>query len=138
MVANDVSALRVALPDIVYTFQVAGGSVGLGLTTTVFTTASEDRLQGSSPTGTLTEGQREAVQGVPAGSDSAVQALAQLPARAGDRVVELVREAFAAGMQWGFRLVAVLALIGFVVTLLFVAGSLLGRRGRDAGQIAPA
>jgi hypothetical protein len=26
-------------------FQVAGGSVGLGLTTTVFVTASEDRLQ---------------------------------------------------------------------------------------------
>ena len=30
---------------IVYMFQVAGGSVGLGLTTTVFTTASEDELQ---------------------------------------------------------------------------------------------
>ena len=30
---------------IVYMFQVAGGSVGLGLTTTVFITASEDKLQ---------------------------------------------------------------------------------------------
>ncbi len=30
---------------IVYMFQVAGGSVGLGLTTTVFTTASQDKLQ---------------------------------------------------------------------------------------------
>lgn len=123
---------------IVYMFQVAGGSVGLGLTTTVFTTASEDRLQGSSLTGTLSESQREAVQGVLAGSDSAAQVLAQLPARAGDKVVELVREAFAAGMQWGFRLVAVLALLGFVVTVLFVAGSLLGRRGRDAGKGAQA
>ena len=30
---------------IVYMFQIAGGSIGLGLTTTVFTTASEDKLQ---------------------------------------------------------------------------------------------
>ena len=53
---------------IVYMFQVAGGSVGLGLTTTVFTTASEDKLQ-SAATG-LSEGEIEDVQGVLAGTES--------------------------------------------------------------------
>ncbi|HVG68522.1 MAG TPA: MFS transporter, partial [Gaiellales bacterium] len=46
---------------IVYMFQVAGGSVGLGLTTTVFTTASEDKLQ-SAATG-LRESEIGDVQG---------------------------------------------------------------------------
>ena len=38
-------------------------------------------------------------------------------------VVELVRDSFAAGMQWSFRGVALLALGGLVVSVLFVGGS---------------
>ena len=41
-----------------------------------------------------------------------------------------MREAFAAGMQWAFRLVAVLAFVGLVISVLFVGGSLLRSRGR--------
>jgi hypothetical protein len=108
-------------------FQIAGGSIGLGLTTTVFTTASEDRLQSASPTGGMSEPEREAVQGVLAGTESAGQVLDDLSKRAADQVMELVREAFTAGMQWGFRLVALLALGGLVVSVLFVAGPLLRR-----------
>jgi EmrB/QacA subfamily drug resistance transporter len=67
---------------LVYMFQVAGGAVGLGLTTTVFTTAYEDHLQA--------------------------------------HTTAAVRDAFAAGMQWSFRLVAALALVGFLVSALFV------------------
>jgi MFS family permease len=67
---------------LVYMFQVAGGAVGLGLTTTVFITAYEDHLQAHA-----------------AGA---------------------VRDAFASGMQWAFRLVAALALAGFLVSVLFV------------------
>jgi len=67
---------------LVYMFQVAGGAVGLGLTTTVFITAYEDHLQAHG-----------------AGA---------------------VRDAFASGMQWSFRLVAALALVGFLVSVLFV------------------
>ena len=115
---------------IVYMFQVAGGSIGLGLTTAVFTTALEDKLQTSSLTGALSESQREAVQGVLAGSDSAARVVAGLPEQAAGRVEELVREGFAAGMQWGFRLVALLALMGLIVSVLFVGGSLLTRRHR--------
>jgi EmrB/QacA subfamily drug resistance transporter len=110
---------------IVYMFQVAGGSVGLGLTTTVFTTASEDKLQ-SAATG-LSESEISEVQKVLAGTG-----------QAGDRLLELVREAFASGLTWSFRLVAVLALCGLVVSVLFVGGSLLGRRSAPAEQTSEA
>jgi len=43
-----------------------------------------------------------------------------------------VREAFAAGLTWSFRLVAALALAGLLVSVLFVGGSLLGRRRPEA------
>ena len=95
---------------IVYMFQVAGGSIGLGLTTTVFTTASQDRLQ--SDAAELSESEVEEVDGVLAGTESAAELLARRGAEAADRIVETVRDAFAAGLTWAFRLVAVLALCG--------------------------
>jgi EmrB/QacA subfamily drug resistance transporter len=103
---------------IVYMFQIAGGSVGLGLTTTVFTTASEDKLQ-SATTG-LGESEIDDVQGVLAGTESAAEVLARLGGDAADRVTELVREAFMSGMTWSFRLVAALALCGVAVCVLYV------------------
>jgi EmrB/QacA subfamily drug resistance transporter len=62
---------------IIYMFQIAGGSIGLGLTTTVFVAASPP---------------------------------------------------FVDGIQAAFRLDAALSLIGFIVALLFVGGTLLSRR----------
>jgi EmrB/QacA subfamily drug resistance transporter len=62
---------------IIYMFQIAGGSIGLGLTTTVFSAA------------------------VPP---------------------------FVDGIQAAFRLDSALSLVGFVITVLFVGGTLLGRR----------
>ena len=111
---------------IVYMFQVAGGSVGLGLTTTVFTTASEDRLQRGARG--LSESEIEKIQGALAGTDSAAEVIARRGGAAAERLVEIVRDAFVAGLNWSFRLVAVLALAGLVVSVLFVGGSL--RRGR--------
>jgi EmrB/QacA subfamily drug resistance transporter len=61
---------------ILYMCQIAGGSIGLGLTTTVFS----------------------------------------------------AQDSFVEGIQAAFRLDALLALVGFVVALLFVGGRLLGRR----------
>lgn len=66
---------------IVYMFQIAGGSLGLGLTTTVFS--------------------------------------ANIPP-------------FIDGFQAGFRLDAGIALVGVAISLLFVGGSLLGRRPAEA------
>ncbi|MFL5865481.1 MAG: MFS transporter [Thermoleophilaceae bacterium] len=98
---------------IVYMFQVAGGSVGLGLTTTIFTTASIDKLQGGSV-------DIDTAKRVLAGTEPAQN----LPAQ----VERFVREAFAAGMQWSFRVVALLAVGGFLVSLFFVGGALLRAR----------
>ena len=118
---------------IVYMFQVAGGSVGLGLTTAIFTTAAQDKLEGdvSSTGASLTGGDLDAVHGVLAGTDSAKQVVARFPEDVSDRLVELVRDAFAAGMQWAFRIVALMALVGLVVSVLYVGGSLFRRRRAD-------
>ena len=53
--------------------------------------------------------------------------------KAADRLLDLVREAFVAGLTWSFRLVALLALGGVLVSLFFVGGSLLGKRRPRAG-----
>ena len=107
---------------LVYMFQVAGGAVGLGLTTTVFITASEDRLQKDISGERLRDEDLEALQGALAGTESAAEILARFSERTADRLIELVREAFASGMQWSFRLVAALALCGLVVSVLYVGG----------------
>jgi EmrB/QacA subfamily drug resistance transporter len=117
---------------LVYMFQVAGGSIGLGLTTTVFITASEDRLQKDLAGSTLRSGEVDALQGALAGTDSATEILRRFSERTAERLLELVREAFAAGMQWSFRLVAALALCGLVVSVLFVGGTLTRRRHEPA------
>jgi hypothetical protein len=122
---------------IVYMFQVAGGSIGLGLTTTVFTTASEDSLQAELAGSRLSGGEIDSLHSALAGTDSATSILDRFPAATADRIVELLREAFAAGMQWGFRLVALLALAGLVVSVLFVGGSLLGTGRRRAAEPEP-
>ncbi len=118
---------------IVYMFQVAGGSIGLGLTTTVFTTASQDHLQRDAAG--LSDKQVEDVDGVLAGTDSAAAVLADQGKAAAERIVETVREAFAAGLTWSFRLVALLALAGLVVSILFVGGSLFGRNREPTAHL---
>jgi hypothetical protein len=102
----------------------AGGSIGLGLTTTVFTTASEDELQKDLAATRLSNDEVDALHGALAGTDTATGVLARFRGETGDRLVELVREAFAAGMQRSFRLVALLALGRVIVSVLGVGGSL--------------
>jgi EmrB/QacA subfamily drug resistance transporter len=115
---------------IVYMFQVAGGSVGLGLTTTVLTTAAQHELASliSAAGTTLSGGDRNALHGALAGTGYARHVLDRFPAATADRLVEIVRQAFASGLQWSFRLVAALALAGLVVTVLYVGGPLRPRR----------
>ena len=67
---------------IVYMFQVAGGSVGLGIATAVFTARAGDGLSSN--------------------------------------VERVMRASFESGFQATFLVVAVVALVGFVVTVLFV------------------
>ena len=110
---------------IVYMFQVAGGSIGLGLTTAIFTTASQDTLQKSSLG--LSEPQTEAADGLLAGTETAVRVAGEFSREAALRLEQLVRDAFVDGMQWGFRFAAALALVS-VVTSAMVIGSRWTRR----------
>jgi EmrB/QacA subfamily drug resistance transporter len=113
---------------IVYMFQIAGGSVGLGLTTTVFVTASEDRLQKDLAGTRLDNDDVDALHGALAGTESSAEILARFSQSVADRLLELIRDAFAAGMQWAFRLVAALALVGVLISVLSVGGPLRGPR----------
>jgi dipeptide/tripeptide permease len=115
---------------IIYMAQIAGGSVGLGLTTTVFTTAATDSVQSSPLARVLSSAQQADVHGILAGTSSALKVRADLPTAVADHVAAVVREAFAAGMTWSFRLVALLALVGLAVTVLRVGGTLVGFRRR--------
>jgi EmrB/QacA subfamily drug resistance transporter len=115
---------------LVYMFQVAGGAVGLGLTTTVFITASEDRLQKDLAGADLRGDEVDTLHGALAGTESAAEILRRFSERTAERLLELVREAFTSGMQWAFRLVAALALCGLVVSVLSVGGSLRSPRTR--------
>ena len=113
---------------LVYMFQVAGGSVGLGLTTTVFVTASEDQLQKDLAETRLGNAEVDALHGALAGTESSAEILARFSGDVAGRLLELIRDAFASGMQWAFRLIAALALVGLLISVLFVGGSLLGGR----------
>ncbi|HKG16484.1 MAG TPA: DHA2 family efflux MFS transporter permease subunit [Solirubrobacteraceae bacterium] len=116
---------------IVYMFQIAGGAIGLGLTTTVFTSASQSALADSvSSTGIarIPASQLDAVYGILAGTESAQRALAHLAPEAIDRIKDLVRDAFVTGFQHAFRLDTALALGGLVITVAFVGGRLGSRR----------
>jgi len=107
---------------IVYMFQIAGGSIGLGVATAVFDAAADSRLRSELAAGggpALDAGERDAVGGILAGTETGAQIQARF-ADAAARLEELAREAFAAGFRTSFLLVAALALAGLVVTVLAV------------------
>jgi EmrB/QacA subfamily drug resistance transporter len=109
---------------IVYMFQIAGGAIGLGVTTTIFTTSSENELaeKAGAHGVDLTAHQTGVLHGILAGTDSSADALAQLPQSAATTIQNLVRDSFVSGLQSGFRFVAIAALAGLVVSILYVGG----------------
>lgn len=121
---------------ILYMFQVAGGAVGLGVTTTVFL-AGVNRGVADSTRATglqLTGSEQSSVRGVLAGTDSAQTVVARYAGELGDQLVDIVRGAFAMGLRWAFLLDGALAIGGVIVSGLFVGGSLLARRKRTASS----
>ena len=130
---TSLDASRVSLGGaILYMFQVAGGSVGLALTTTIFARAAQDQL--ASDVAALgaraTAEEIRDVHGILAGTDSGVRVAEQLPGQAAE-ITELVRDAFVHGMSVAFRVDTALALVGVVATVLFVGGDLRRRRRAD-------
>jgi EmrB/QacA subfamily drug resistance transporter len=119
---------------LVYMSQIAGGAIGLGISTTIFTSASENELaEKASAAGTnLSDHQVGVLHGVLAGTDAGEAALSQLGADVADRITAIVRESFVAGIQTTFEVVAAIAVAGFVISILFVGGRLFHR-----GSAAP-
>lgn len=106
---------------VVYMFQIAGGAVGLGATTAIFTSSSESKLGelAQSRAGVDLTGHEQAVlHGDLAGTDAAAAALAELPQKAIDTIQAIVRESFADGVQTSFRVIAAVAIVGFLVAVI--------------------
>jgi EmrB/QacA subfamily drug resistance transporter len=123
---------------LVYMFQIAGGSVGLGLTTTVFTSGIHSSLAADAGAG-VPDRSQNAVHGILAGTESAKQALADFTSKSADQVMQIVREAFAAGFHAALLLDAGLAFVGFLIAVFFVGGRLrlLPRRAAPESAAAP-
>jgi EmrB/QacA subfamily drug resistance transporter len=107
---------------IVYMFQIAGGALGLGLTTAIFTLRSEDRVSSDAAEAgiRLTDQQASVIHGILAGTDSGQTAFADFRSPVAERVLDVVNDSFVAGVQLSFRVVAALAVAGLVVAVLFV------------------
>lgn len=121
---------------LLYMFQIAGGAVGLGLTTAVFTSGAHTSLaQDVGPS--VPDRSQNAIHGILAGTESAKDALADFTTKSADQVMQIVREAFAAGFHSALLLDAALAFVGFLIALLFVGGRL-RLRARAAKAESPA
>jgi EmrB/QacA subfamily drug resistance transporter len=118
---------------LMYMFQIAGGAIGLGLTTAIFESASEDEVanQASAAGASLTESQVNVVHGVLAGTDSGQRAFDQLSTVGAERALDIVRDSFVVGIHAGFRVVAAIAVAGVVIALLFIGGRLRLSAGHD-------
>jgi EmrB/QacA subfamily drug resistance transporter len=115
---------------ILYMFQVAGGAVGLGLTTTLFLVGANRGLDDNTTDAgvQLSGDELEAVRGVLAGTDSSQAVVAKYSGQLGGELVDLVRDAFATGLRWAFLLDGALAVGGVIVSALFVGGSVFKHR----------
>jgi hypothetical protein len=121
-------------------FQIAGGAIGLGITTTIFTISSENDLAAKSQAAhaQLTDQQVSVMHGVLAGTDAGTAALSKLPDAAQSKLLGIVNESFVNGIQAGFKFVSIAAVLGLLVSVLFVGGSLRGHRREAAPESAGA
>jgi EmrB/QacA subfamily drug resistance transporter len=119
---------------IIYMFQIAGGAIGIGLTTSVFTTSSENELSSDAAEAgiRLSEHQESVAHGLMVGTDASVEATRGLSPEAMERIEQAVRDSFVVGLQTGFRVVSGIAVLGFVVSVVFVGGRL--HRGSRASS----
>jgi len=118
---------------VLYMFQVAGGSIGLGLTTAIFTAASQAKVHSAAVANVLSQTQEHAVNGLLAGTSSSQQLLHRFP-RAGASLNSLARHAFVQGIQIGFFVATGLAALAFVIAVVFIRGR---PRLREAAAAEP-
>lgn len=107
---------------IAYMFQIAGGAIGLGLATALFTIRSEAKVvsEASDFGLRMSEQQSSVIHGVLAGTESGQAAVSDFSTSVADRVLAVVNDSFVAGAQFSFRIVAAIAVIGLVIAILGV------------------
>jgi hypothetical protein len=116
---------------IIYMCQIAGGSVGLGLTTAIVSQVAKDHASASGVADKLSHNQEIAVNKILAGTESGRQVLDQFPQLAG-RLTDVAKDSLVAGISTGYVVVGVLAFCGFLVGTFFVGGRLRLRRAAKA------
>jgi EmrB/QacA subfamily drug resistance transporter len=123
---------------LIYMFQIGGGAIGIGVMTTIFTSSSESEFSDkvTAAGSQVTEQQQHVIHGVLAGTESGKEALSLFGRSSAERVLDIVRDSFVVGIQTGFRVVAAVALVGFVIALLFVGGRLFGSSREPVSQSA--
>jgi EmrB/QacA subfamily drug resistance transporter len=117
---------------ITYMFQIAGGAVGLGLTTALFTSRSENLVASDAHAAGLqmTGDQAGVIHGVLAGTESGNAAFNQLGASAAEKALDVVKDSFVSGVQLSLRVVSAIALIGLIIAIR-------GVRVPDSQVVAP-
>lgn len=120
---------------LLHMLQLTGGSIGLGLSTAIFTSAFHTTVQSAKPAGALTTPQEHAVNSILAGTASTRQLLQRFPHAAGP-LDRLSRDAFASGMHASFRVTAALAAVGFLVAVGFIGGRMRPRPELAAAEVA--
>jgi hypothetical protein len=109
--------------------QVAGGSIGLGLTTTIFTASALSHVHADALGDRLDDGQEQAVGQILSGAESGAQLQRLFPDIAG-QLEQLARDAMSLGVHTALRVDAALAVTGLLVVILFI-----GRRARAAQPV---
>jgi hypothetical protein len=118
---------------ILYMFQVAGGSIGLGLTTAIFTAISQSKVHSTAIADVLNKGQEHAVNGILAGTDNAHDLLQRFQ-HSRVLLTSIARHAFVDGVQTAFIVAASLAAVAFVIAVSFIKGR---PRLREAAAAEP-
>ena len=107
---------------ITYMFQIAGGAIGLGLTTALFTSRSEDLVVSEAADNglQLTGDQAGVIHGYLAGTEPGNAAFEQFDTSVADKVLDVVKDSFVGGIQLSLRVVAAIALVGLVIAIIGV------------------
>jgi len=104
---------------ITYMFQIAGGAIGLGLTTALFTSRSEDVVvSDAAAEGLRMSGEQAGViHGVLAGTEPGQAAFDQFDTSVAEKVLDVVKDSFVSGVQLSLRVVAAIALVGLLIAI---------------------
>jgi hypothetical protein len=100
-------------------FQIAGGAMGLGLTTALFTSRSEDQVVSDASAAGLqmTGEQAGVIHGVLAGTEPGTAAFQKFDVSVADKVLDVIKESFVSGVALSLRVVAAIALVGLLIAI---------------------